>query len=89
MIRLLLVDDQSLVRQGLKAILSLESDLEIVGMAENGEEAISQVEILQPDVVLMDYENLLYRDFYVVTTHSFAIVDERLLIDNDFGDFYV
>lgn len=54
MIRLLLVDDQSLVRQGLKAMLSLESDLEIIGMAENGEEAISQVEILQPDVVLMD-----------------------------------
>lgn len=54
MIRLLLVDDQSLVRQGLKAMLNLEADLEIVGMAENGEEAISQVEILQPDVVLMD-----------------------------------
>ncbi|MBF2063710.1 MAG: response regulator transcription factor [Calothrix sp. C42_A2020_038] len=54
MIRLLLVDDQSLVRQGLKAMLSLESDLEIVGMAENGEEAISLVETLQPDVVLMD-----------------------------------
>ncbi|BAZ41014.1 LuxR family two component transcriptional regulator [Calothrix sp. NIES-4101] len=54
MIRLLLVDDQSLVRQGLKAILSLETDLEIVGMAENGEEAIAQVEALQPDVILMD-----------------------------------
>ncbi|MDZ7962057.1 MAG: response regulator transcription factor [Aulosira sp. DedQUE10] len=54
MIRLLLVDDQSLVRQGLKAMLSLESDLEIVGMAENGEEAITQVETLQPDIVLMD-----------------------------------
>ena len=54
MIRLLLVDDQSLVRKGLKAMLDLEADLEIVGMAENGEEAISQVEILQPDVVLMD-----------------------------------
>ncbi|MGI2906023.1 response regulator transcription factor [Tolypothrix sp. VBCCA 56010] len=54
MIRLLLVDDQSLVRQGLKAILSLEPDLEIVGMGENGEEAIAQVETLQPDIVLMD-----------------------------------
>jgi DNA-binding NarL/FixJ family response regulator len=54
MIRLLLVDDQSLVRQGLKAMLGLEPDLEIVGMAENGEEAITQVEALQPDVILMD-----------------------------------
>jgi DNA-binding NarL/FixJ family response regulator len=54
MIRLLLVDDQSLVRQGLKAMLSLESDLEIIGMAENGEEAVSAAKALQPDVVLMD-----------------------------------
>lgn len=54
MIRLILVDDQNLVRQGLKAMLSLESDLEIVGMADNGEEAIAQVETLQPDIVLMD-----------------------------------
>ncbi len=54
MIRVLLVDDQSLVRQGLKAMLSIEPDLEIIGMAENGEEAVSLFETLQPDVVLMD-----------------------------------
>ena len=54
MIRLLLVDDQELVCQGLKAMLSLESDLEIVGIANNGQDAIEQVEILKPDIVLMD-----------------------------------
>lgn len=54
MIRLLLVDDQELVCQGLKAMLTLESDLEVVGVANNGQTAIKQVEILQPDVVLMD-----------------------------------
>lgn len=54
MIRLLLVDDQSLICQGLKAMLSLEPDLEIVGMAHNGEAALEQVALLQPDVVLMD-----------------------------------
>ncbi len=54
MVRLLLVDDQSLVRQGLNAMLSLEPDLQVVGMAENGEEAIAKVETLQPDVILMD-----------------------------------
>ena len=54
MIKLLLVDDQTIVSQGLKAILSLESDFEIVGIAENGEEAIAQVENLEPDVILMD-----------------------------------
>lgn len=54
MIRLLLVDDQQLVCQGLKAMLSLEPDLSIVGVAENGEVAVAQVASLQPDVVLMD-----------------------------------
>ena len=54
MIRLLLVDDQELVCQGLQAMLNLESDLEVVGIANNGQTAIQQVEILQPDVVLMD-----------------------------------
>lgn len=54
MIRLLLVDDQDLICQGLKAMLSLETDLEVVGMAHNGQMAVEQVVALQPDVVLMD-----------------------------------
>lgn len=54
MISLLLVDDQNLIRQGLKALLELEPDLEIVGEAENGSMAIDRVQALQPKVVLMD-----------------------------------
>jgi DNA-binding NarL/FixJ family response regulator len=54
MISLLIVDDQSLVRQGLQAMLELESDLQIVGSADNGKVAIEQVELLHPDIVLMD-----------------------------------
>jgi DNA-binding NarL/FixJ family response regulator len=54
MIRILLVDDQSLIRQALSTLLNLEPDLEIVGTAENGEVAIAQYIELQPDVVLMD-----------------------------------
>jgi DNA-binding NarL/FixJ family response regulator len=54
MIKVLLVDDQNLIRQGLKALLELEPDLEIVGEAENGEAAITLIEELHPDVVLMD-----------------------------------
>jgi DNA-binding NarL/FixJ family response regulator len=53
-ISLLLVDDQSLVCQGLKAILDQVEDLQVTGTAENGEAAIAQVEALHPDVVLMD-----------------------------------
>jgi DNA-binding NarL/FixJ family response regulator len=53
-IRLLIVDDQSLIRQGLKAILEQEPDLHVVGDAENGKVALELVAALQPDVVLMD-----------------------------------
>lgn len=54
MIKVLLVDDQGLIRQGLRALLELEPDLEIVGEAENGEQAINLVAELHPDVVLLD-----------------------------------
>jgi DNA-binding NarL/FixJ family response regulator len=54
MIRVLLVDDQVIIRQGIKSLLESQSDFEIVGDVQNGKEAIAQVEILQPDVVLMD-----------------------------------
>ncbi len=54
MIRVLLVDDQTLVRQGIQTLLELEEDLNVVGVAANGQQAIEQVAQLQPDVVLMD-----------------------------------
>jgi DNA-binding NarL/FixJ family response regulator len=59
MIRVLLVDDQSILRQGLKALLELEPDITIVADAENGQIAVEKVETLQasdqgPDLVLMD-----------------------------------
>lgn len=54
MIRVLLVDDQSLIRQGLRALLELDSEMQVVGEAENGQTAIDLVKKLQPDVVLMD-----------------------------------
>lgn len=54
MIRLLLVDDQEIFRQGLATMLSVEADLEIAGHAANGQEAIEAAKHLQPDVILMD-----------------------------------
>ncbi|MCL4265965.1 MAG: response regulator transcription factor [Anaerolineae bacterium] len=53
-IRVLLVDDQALFREGLHTLLSVQADLEVVGEAGNGEEAVTAVANLQPDVVLMD-----------------------------------
>ncbi len=53
-IRVLLVDDQALFREGLRTLLSLYPELDIVGEASNGHEALALAERLQPDVVLMD-----------------------------------
>ncbi len=53
-IRVLLVDDQRLMREGLATLLELEPDLDVVGEAANGEEALVRVEALRPHVVLMD-----------------------------------
>ncbi|HYG57141.1 MAG TPA: response regulator transcription factor [Symbiobacteriaceae bacterium] len=54
MIRLLLVDDHKMVREGLKIYLSLESDIEVVGEAADGGEAARLAAQLKPDVILMD-----------------------------------
>lgn len=55
-IKVLIVDDQKMIREGLKALVKAEEDIEIIGVAENGEHAVKQVESLIPDVVLMDME---------------------------------
>ena len=54
MIRVLLADDQALVRAGFRALLDAEDDIEVVGEAGDGEEAARFAEQLRPDVVLMD-----------------------------------
>ena len=54
MIRVVLADDQALLRAGLRVLLDAEDDLEVVGEAEDGDEAIATVRRLRPDVVGMD-----------------------------------
>jgi NarL family two-component system response regulator LiaR len=53
-IRILIVDDHSVVRQGLRMFLSLDPEIEVVGEANNGAEAVEIVKKVKPDVVLMD-----------------------------------
>lgn len=54
MIRVLVADDQTLIRQGIRLLLELEPDIQVVGQAANGHEALQQAETLHPDVILMD-----------------------------------
>ena len=53
-IRVLVADDHAIVRKGIRALLVTEPDIEVVGEAENGREAVTEAERLQPDVILMD-----------------------------------
>lgn len=56
MIRILLVDDQNLVQQGIKSLLEQHSDLKVIGTAKDGRSAIKQIDVLRPDIVLLDIE---------------------------------
>ncbi|MCP1357480.1 response regulator transcription factor [Aneurinibacillus migulanus] len=54
MIKILIADDQTLMREGLRTILDLEDDMQVVGTTENGQETYEMVHKLMPDIVLMD-----------------------------------
>src|SRR6204780_5649870 len=54
MLRILLADDHAMVRKGFRLILEAQADMEIVGQAGNGREAVELAEKLHPDVVVMD-----------------------------------
>jgi DNA-binding NarL/FixJ family response regulator len=53
-IRIVIAEDQALVRRGAAALISMESDMEVVGQARNGIEAVELAQLLRPDVILMD-----------------------------------
>lgn len=86
MIRLLLVDDQYLICQGLKAVLELEEDLQVVGTADNGESAIEQVAALQPDLVLMDVRMPVMDGREATRIISQQFPDTKVLVLSTFDD---
>ncbi|MBN3883357.1 MAG: response regulator transcription factor [Nostoc sp.] len=86
MIKVLLVDDQSLIRQGLRALLELESDLEIVGEAENGEEAINLVAEFQPDVILLDIRMPIMDGVAATREIQKRFVKTKILVLTTFDD---
>lgn len=54
MLKILVVDDHQLLREGLKKILALEEDFEVIGCADNGESALAMLKKTKPDIILMD-----------------------------------
>ena len=86
MIRVLLVDDQAVVRRGLCVRFHLEPDLQVVGEASTGREALTLAQTLTPDVVLMDIEmpgmDGITATRRLIKTHPEA----RVIIVTDYGD---
>ena len=53
-IKILIADDHALLRQGIKRVLNFEEDLEVIGEAGDGQEALERALVLQPDILLLD-----------------------------------
>ena len=86
MIRVLLVDDQPLIRRGLRALLKPESNLEIVGEAENGEAAIDLLQTLDADVILMDVRMPIMDGVAATQAIVPAFPNTKILILTTFDD---
>lgn len=85
-IRILLVDDQAMFREGLRTLLSTQTDFEVVGEAANGEEALRQAAALRPAVVLMDLR-MPVLDGVAATQRLHAALPEcRVIVLTTFDD---
>ncbi|WP_055075616.1 response regulator transcription factor [Pseudanabaena sp. 'Roaring Creek'] len=86
MIQILLVDDQHIIRQGLKTMLESNNDMEIVGEAENGQRAIEQISNLEPDIILMDIRMPVMDGVAATREILKASPDRKILILTTFDD---
>jgi HlyD family secretion protein len=82
-IRVSIVDDSGVIREGLKAMLETEASFEIVGMADNGESAIELIEELQPDIVIMDIEMPKLNGIVSTQVICERFADVKILIYSD------
>src|SRR5437588_7284995 len=85
-IRVLLVDDHAIVRQGLRAVLDTAPDIEVIGEAENGRQAVSEATRLQPDVVLLDLAMPLLNGVEAARQIAREVPTARVLILSSYSD---
>ena len=85
-IRVLIVDDHAVVRQGLKAFLRVQDDIEFVGEAANGDEAVTQARSVQPDVILMDLVMPGMDGVETMRQLSAAGVDSKVIVLTSFAE---
>ncbi len=80
MIRVLICDDQEVVREGLKALLGTASDIEVIGLAQDGDQALELIEQSKPDVVLMDLKMPIMNGIQATRLIDERYPDVRVLV---------
>ena len=86
MVRVLICDDQTVVREGLAAILSTDDEIEVVGLARNGEEALALAATDRPDVVLMDLNMPVMNGIQATQRLRLRHPDVRVLVLTTYAD---
>jgi len=79
-ISILIADDHSLMRQGLKQIIELEEDIQVIGQATNGQEAIDMAKSLRPDVILMDINMPVLNGLQAIKEIRDAGMDVKIVV---------
>lgn len=85
-IKVLIADDIMILRQGLKAVLEQDEDIEVVALAENGKEAFEKCKVYEPDVVLMDMRMPDYDGAYGIQTIKEQCSEIKVLVLTTFDD---
>ena len=85
-IKVLIADDIMILRQGLKAVLEQDSDIEVVALAENGKEAFEKAKVYKPDVVLMDMRMPDYDGAYGINAIKEQLPEVKVLVLTTFDD---
>lgn len=86
MIRVLIVDDQTIVREGLASLLQVQPDIDIVGEAADGQAAIEQSQMLQPDIILMDVRMPVMDGVAAIRILSQTAPEIKVLVLTTFDD---
>jgi DNA-binding NarL/FixJ family response regulator len=85
-IRILLVDDQALFREGLETLLSVHKDIQVVGQASNGQEAVALAAQVHPDVILMDVRMPVLDGVRATRRLKEALPQSRVIVLTTFDD---
>jgi DNA-binding NarL/FixJ family response regulator len=85
-IRLLVVDDHAIVRAGLRALLETAEDMQVIGEAEDGQQAVREAKRLRPDVVLLDLAMPLFNGVEAARQIALEVPTARVLVLSSYDD---